>query len=269
MVSIVGCPRSGTTVFGQILSCYPDFLYLFEPRYIWCSGNPELNVWGAGANKGRLYWDAGDVNPQERRRLARWFHFALTLSGKRRLVEKLPLHIFRIRWMSAMFPDAKFIQVIRNGPDVALSLQKLVKQRFSAERGYAEGYWESNWNYLMFEDYAGRVPELSGPLAVVRSRDDNYARSLFAWLCSVWEGCRAGEEIGSERYLEVCYEDLVREPEMVLGQAFDFLEEPVDEGTVAQARRVLHADSVCKPDPNPEVTRAIAGTMLAKLGYEV
>lgn len=269
IVFIVGCPRSGTTIFGQILSQHPDFLYMHEPLYVWRHLNPQLNVWEGYETRGVLCWGADDVNETERHRLAKWFHLARTLSGQRRLVEKLPLNVFRVHWLSAMFPKAKFIHVVRHGRDVALSLQEAVDRWFSSQRDYPEGYWESSWHYLMFEEYAAAVPELSEALDVVRARGNNYARSLFVWLCSTWQGRQAGQELGNHRLLQVRYEDLIRDPATELREVLTFLEEPLHEDVVRHARTVLHDSSLRKPDPDPEATRAIAGAMLAELGYEV
>jgi hypothetical protein len=269
IVFIVGCPRSGTSVFGQLLSQYPDFLYMHEPRYIWRHVNTKLNVWRGHDMHGRLYWDAEDIDRRERQLLEKWFHLALTLSGQRRLVEKLPLNVFRVHWLAAMFPEAKFIHVVRHARDVALSMQEAVEKWFSQDRGYPEGYWESSWHYHMFEDHAKGVPELAEKLELVRAQSNNYARCLFVWLCSVWEGYQAGQDIGGERQLRVRYEDLVRDPVNELSRVFEFLQEPIDQRTIAHAHRVLHADSLTKPDPDQEVTKAIAGTMLTEVGYEV
>jgi hypothetical protein len=269
VVFVVGCPRSGTSVLGRILSHHANFLYLFEPRYIWCRRIPRLNVWGDHAAQGRLFWDASDFDPIEQRDLARWFHFELTLGRKQRLVEKLPLNVFRLRWLSTMFPDARFIHMVRNGVDVALSLEKLVEQRFSPARGYQPGYWGSNWNYLMFEDYAENVPELSQPLEAVRSRPSDYARALFVWLCCVWEGRQASREMGKEKILEVRYRHLVQEPAAEMRRLVQFLQESEDERMIAFARTVLHANSLDRQDPDPEVTSAIAGSMLKEFSYEV
>jgi hypothetical protein len=268
-VFIVGCPRSGTSVFGRILGNCPGFLYLMEPRYIWCSVDPRLNVWGAEAGGGVLYWDQGDVRDRQARQLRQWFHLALTLSGQRRLVEKLPLNVFRLRWLAAIFPDARFIHLVRHAREVALSLEEAVRHWFRPELGYPSGYWESNWNYLMFEDYAERQPELHHKLELVRTQNDNYARSLFVWLCSVWEGRGTGQELGRERFLQLRYEDLIRSPETELGRVLAFLGEPTHQETLDHARAVLHGRSVRKPDPRPEITEALAGRLLRELGYEV
>jgi hypothetical protein len=269
VVFVVGCPRSGTSVFGRILGHYPDLFYMHEPRYIWRQVNPALNVWRGHETRGRLAWDAGDVNEQDRRRLARWFHLALALGLRRRLVEKMPLNVFRLPWLASTFPEAQFIHVIRHARDAALSLQEAVGRWFSAERGYEPGHWASSWNYLMFEEYAEGVPELQDKVSLVRAHDDDYARALLVWLCSVWAGCRTGRELGESRYLEVRYEFLVADPAAKLHHVFDFLDEPPDPATVDHARAVLHGRSLRKPDPNPQATRVIAGDLLAELGYEV
>ncbi len=267
-VFIVGCPRSGTTVFGRILGDYPGFLYLMEPRYIWCSVDPQLNVWGADAAGGVLYWDESDVRDREARRLRQWFDLALMLSGQHRLVEKLPLNVFRLRWLASIFPDAKFIHIVRHARDVALSLEEAVGHWFRAELGYPSGYWESHWNYLMFEDYAEGQPGLRHELELVRTQQDNYAHALFVWLCSVWEGQQAGQELGAERFLQLRYEDLIRSPESELERVLTFLGEPSHQGTLEHARGVLHGRSMRKADPCPEVTEALAGRLLRELGYE-
>jgi hypothetical protein len=177
-IFVVGCPRSGTSVSGNILGDYPGSLYMREPRYIWCSVDPRLNVWGARVRGGVLYWGRRDVHEREARRLQQWFHLALTASGQRRLVEKMPLNVFRLRWLAAIFPDAKFLHIVRHARDAALSLETAVKRWFRPERGYPRGYWESNWNYLMFEDYAEGQPELRNELEVVQTQKENHARSL-------------------------------------------------------------------------------------------
>jgi hypothetical protein len=168
-----------------------------------------------------------------------------------------------------MFPNARFIYLVRHARDVALSLQEALANWFSPEQGYPGGYWASNWNYLMFEDYAEGRMELSQELEAVQAGADNYARSLFVWLCSVWEGCRAGKDIGAERCIQLQYEALVRDPATQLARVLDFMEEPVDESAVSSAQTILHGRSLGKADPHPELTAAIAGRMLEELGYEI
>jgi hypothetical protein len=268
IIFIVGCPRSGTTVFSEILSNNPRIFYLNEPLYIWRHGNPHLNIWG-GEAAGQLYRDANDVLPQESQNFAQWFHYALFLSGKRRLVEKNPLHVFRMRWLSAMFPQSKIIHIYRHGRDVALSLEKAIP-RWEGFRGQSNplDFWASRWNYKMFEDYASHHVELLTPLECVKSQSVAYARTLFVWLCSVWEGRKAANELGNEKVLEIRYENLITDPEMNLKRVFDFIKEQLNEKTINFAQKTLHARSVQKADPHPEITAAIAGELLTTLGYD-
>lgn len=263
-VFVVGCPRSGTTILGQILAETPDFLYLNEPRYIWCHVNPRLDIWAYRnpIKQGVLYWDSDDLNHQDTASLARWFHLELFVRRRRRLIEKMPEHVFRMRWLSAMFPKAKFIHVIRNGRDVALSLAEALT------RWFPRGYWESSRHYGIFRDYAAQRPGLWRKLGYITERADNYPRALFVWLCSATEGRNAGYELGPEKYMEVRYEALVSDAEHELRRVFDFLNEHWVSVVSEYADRVLRTDSLHKPDPDPALTRAIAGDLLEELGYE-
>jgi hypothetical protein len=263
-VFIVGCPRSGTTVLGRILGQTPGFFYLHEPRYIWCHVKPELDIWAYRnpIEEGVLYWDANDANPQDASRLAQWFHLELFMSLNQRLVEKTPLNVFRLRWLNAVFPTAKFIHMIRHGRDVALSLVEAVA------RWFPRGYWESSRHYEIFCDYAANAPELWNKLGYITENMDNYPRGLFVWLCSVTEGRQAGHELGPNKYLEVRYEALISDAAQELGRVFDFLDEHLAENVISYADSVLRADSLHKPDPNPPLTRAIAGDLLDELDYE-
>jgi hypothetical protein len=246
------------------LAQVPALFYLHEPRYIWCAVVPELDIWAyrGPVKDGRLCWDQGDLDPRPATRLAQWFDLELALSLRHRLVEKTPLNLFRLRWLSVAFPDAKFIHVVRNGRDVALSLTTAVG------RWYPKGYWETSRHYGIFRDYALERPALAQKLDLITERMDNYPRSLLVWLCSITEGREAGNELGPENYLQVRYESLVTQPGMQLQRVFEFIEEPLPADVIQHAQGILHRDSLHKTDPCPQLTQAIAGYALAELGYQ-
>jgi len=226
--------------------------------------NPRLDIWAYRnpISEGVLYWDANDLNLQDSVSLARWFHLELHMRRRRRLIEKMPEHVFRLRWLSAMFPTAKFIHVIRHGRDVALSLAEALT------RWFPRGYWESSRHYGIFREYAAQRPGLSRKLRYIAESADNYPRGLFVWLCSVTEGRQAGCELGPDRYMELRYEVLVSNAEHELRRVFDFLDERWVPSVFDYANQVLRMDSLDKPDPDPALTRAIAGDLLDELGYE-
>jgi hypothetical protein len=169
---------------------------------------------------------------------------------KPRWGDKTPPYVTCIEGLAAMLPDARFIHLIRDGRDVALS--------------YAS---------VSF-----------GP------RDDPVAQAHH-WRRQVSAGRLAGSRLGGERYLEVRYEDLVRDPERELRGICGFVDLPFDaamlryQNTVAEAlpevRRVHHTNvdkpiSTAMRDWRTTMTagdrawyEAVAGDLLDELGYEV
>jgi len=258
---IVGCPRSGTTILGDIISRHPDCFYLFEPRPIWVQVEPRLNIWGETAQGGQLVWNAAHHEPRSALRLRRWFHFARSLGRKPHLVEKLPLNIFRLPWMTRVFPQARFVHLVRHGRDVALSLEKLVARRFPP------GYWETHWNYLMFEDYASRHTSLHAALEQAHRAPGNYGRALLVWVCAIHAGLQAKAALPPDRLLEIRYEDLISHPEEHLAALLKFAGLPPAPPVAAYARENLHTRSLHKKDPAPALTENIAGPFLRLLGY--
>jgi hypothetical protein len=267
-VFVVGCPRSGTSIFGRILGQQSNFLYLHEPRFIWRNIDPEFNVWrGDGDYFGRLVWRADDGGRRRQQRLGQWLHLALTVAGQERLIEKMPLNVFRLEWLAARFPQATFIHVLRDGRDVALSLEKAIRRWFSAQRGYPSDYWRASWHYQMFVEYARARPALRHRVDLIKPDDSNYVRGLLVWACAASAGRCAGDAIGPERYYEVQYEALVQDPAQTLRQLFHFLGETPDEAMLTFAQTQLHGRSLHKPDPAPQKTKQLVGDLLTQFGY--
>ncbi len=108
-IFILGAPRSGTTFLGSCFGALPDVSYHFEPR-----------VTKAAA---RHVYDGSW--PEER--AARTFRATYALlqvaagHGGRRFAEKNPENCFVVPFLARTFPDARFVQIIRDGRDVAVS----------------------------------------------------------------------------------------------------------------------------------------------------
>ncbi len=59
-VFIVGCPRSGTSLLGLIISQYQGIFVLHEPREAWFNAIPQTDIWSSRAEeprKGKLYFE--------------------------------------------------------------------------------------------------------------------------------------------------------------------------------------------------------------------
>ncbi len=165
--------------------------------------------------------------------------------GKQRWAEKTPANIINIDYLFRLFPNAQFVHMIRDPRDTYRS----IRDRSQGDR--------PNWARFT---------------ATEAARD---------WRAAVEAGMRWRQ--ATDRYLEVRYEDLAREPEQTMRRVLEFLNEPWD-------ARVLAIDAngaVAKPQHGPvfatsiarwrtglsevEVAsiQSVAGELMVELGYEL
>jgi len=256
-VLVVGCGRSGTTILGETLGAHRDAAYLHEPRDIWLYDR-RTDIWSRRAEwrGGRLCLGAADVDPVIASKIARAFAAELRLRGARRLVEKLPINAFRIAYLAAMFPDALFVHVIRNGQDVARSIGRL------AERGQWFGRDGYKWRLLAQHAEANGL----GPLVGLCMSAD--LRGLLEWRLSVRAAREELAKLPEERRLEIRYEDFVDRPAAACERLARFAGLPPgpDLPAFANAKLGRRSDSTERARLTPEALR-VGGDLLAELGY--
>jgi hypothetical protein len=115
VVFLIGSPRSGTTILENILECHPQIAGWYEPYYLWEKYFP--------AQKDDV-WLQEDIPNSVTNKIHQAFHLYSRKSGKRIVLDKLPTHAFNLPVLNAVFPDAKYIHIIRDGRDVTLSINK-------------------------------------------------------------------------------------------------------------------------------------------------
>lgn len=268
---VVGVDRSGTTLLRVMLDRHPDLAIPPESHFIprmWVrrrrygrrgriddleqflddlAGDSYFREWGLSV----------DAVRQELRHAARP-DFAVVLDaifrayartcGKPRWGDKTPDYIKHLPLLGLLFPSARFIHMVRDGRDVALSMLDLHRlHRHSATVG-------------------------------------------LIWARRVRRGRVEGERLGPSRYIEIRYEDLVREPEAELIRICAFLGSPFHPAMLKHDARAIkqvpasvrhmHARLALPPteglrdwrrDMQPlEVTEfeVIAGPELEAMGYE-
>ena len=263
-VFIVGSPRSGTTFLGSCFDAVSTFAYFFEPAAsMLCNGLVFEGVWSrsfAESYYRRVFW------------------FLLLCSGTigRRFCEKGPPNVFVIPLLAEFFPDAKFIHLLRDGRDVAASL---------LERGWLNHVPTEQGSSLTARDFRyafftgtgiGAYPrywvEPQRRMEFLNTTDSH--RCIWCWRRHVEYGISAGRSLPESRYLEVRYEDMVREPRATAATMMKFLE--VDDVSTVEAfgnaMSRIHADSIGKHRRNTDGVLDVAGVeeagkLLARLGY--
>jgi hypothetical protein len=252
-VFVLGAPRSGTTFLGSCIGALPEVSYHFEPR-----------VTKAAARQ--VY--EGSWPESRAARVFRTSYRLLLLAagdGGRRFVEKNPENCFVVPFLLRTFPDARFVQIIRDGRDVAVS--------------HAEKPWLSAAS--AGSGKRGRGGQAWGPWArwwVEPERRDEFAaasdltRTAWSWR-RFTAGARAAlAELPPDRVLTVRYEDVVQRPQEAaetIAAFFGHAEPPAalraalataDPSSVGRWRAALDADGLA------DVERE-AGDLLRELGY--
>lgn len=90
--------------------------YWEEPKYIWKYRKPLAN------NDVRL---AREATPGIKRYIRHQFSAYVDQQQKERFLEKTPSNCFRLPFVYEVLPDALFINIVRDGRDVALSAEQL------------------------------------------------------------------------------------------------------------------------------------------------
>ncbi len=212
---LVGCGRSGTTFLVGALNQHPHALALNEPRHIWRTIDARTDIWDQRAeqNGAKLEFTSNDATARIRSRGRRTFFTRLAASRKQQLIEKLPINNFRLQWIDAIFPTAKYLNLVRNGLDVARSIQ----QKGAAWHGRSGWKWRS---MAQLCSQSGFVLNGNMPIDQI---EDYFQRGLVEWTLSVSRNQTFLNSLDDSRHLTVRYEDLVANPATHFARTIDFL----------------------------------------------
>lgn len=271
-VFVIGCGRSGTTLVGELLNMHRDVQYVNENRSLWAA-DPRSSVWGP--QPAQIILTQEDATPEIAELLMD--RFLREAKGPRqRLVEKTPINSFRIPYIDAIFPDALYVLVIRDGRDVAASIaercklpQPSLRRRLRRRVGtsgvsdsWGPWYGKGDVKWIALRDLAaGRgVPHLEA------ADDDFYLRGLVEWRLATSQALRDLDSIPEERRIELRYEELQRRPREVFGDVLAALGLCYDTQLLEGAAEQVSPRLRPKADLLPEA-EAIAGPLLQQLRY--
>jgi hypothetical protein len=265
---LLGVSRSGTTLLRVILDRSPGLAIpdesFFVPLLARRHGRvidaerflddvariPTVRDWGL---------TVADVAPRVRAGMATGeavaaiFEAYASKAGKPRWGDKTPMYMRHMALLEELFPTAQYVHLVRDGRDAALSFLDM-----------PEGTFTRTWAH----------PRTPAQFACLWRREVGGAREL-------------GRRVGPDRYLEVRYEELVAEPEQVVQRVCAFAEIPfeqamldytgaVDVSAKPHQQRLLRPPTAGVRSWRGDMARddvagfeAVAGDLLAELGYEV
>ncbi|HKO88322.1 MAG TPA: sulfotransferase, partial [Burkholderiales bacterium] len=183
-------------------------------RVLWIACFPCTDIWTeqAGQRGGRLRLDRGDANAHGAGVLSALFLRETKRTGKPRLMQALAANSFRVEFLHQVFPDAKFIHVVRNGLSVAQEI---------AQRGDKQGWWgRRGYKWQQIAELASRSPDTAQALALC---ENNFDRGLLEWRMSIEAIESARTRLPNEQFLEIRYEDIAERPSESLERAREFI----------------------------------------------
>jgi hypothetical protein len=272
---IVGCARSGTTLLHRIVDAHPQIA--ITPEMHWITRHfknqnrlvtPELVSELAGHKRFAQFeipreefeglLGSGEAVPYPTF-LNRVFGLYGKVKNKPLVGNKTPAYVRSILDLHALWPEAKFVHIIRDGRDVCLSILNWKKADRTAGR-YAS--WE----------------------------EDPVSTTALWWERKVRTGREAGAQLGSKLYCEVRYESLISRPEQECQRLCEFLDVIYDDAMIRFAEGKTRTDlpnarktpkkawlpitsgmrnwRTEMPVKDVERFEAAAGNLLEELGYE-
>ncbi len=259
-VFVIGCPRSGTSVLFSLLRANPALASIGQEGHVlWESfHHPREHGWRSNA------LGPGDVRSFERRYLA-WAIGVLARPRGGRFLDKTPRNSLRLPYLDALFPDARYVFVQRDGRATVSSL--VVAWREREHPAYVlpvpftiPGIPERHWHFSLppgWRAFDGR------PLEDVCAHQ--YTTATEAIL-----GFRAGLPAGG--FADVRYEDLLADPAAQMQEVHQALDVPFTDAEARRARQEVRAPSgpekwrTATPGEIERVMPAIA-PMLERTGY--
>jgi len=227
-IFLIGCGRSGTTLLYDILCGQPGLAWFSNYTDRW-PGLPQLAVLSrlyapmrrrelslpraplpsegyrifdyysarSAADNNRPL-DGSDANPMERLALRRVIAAHLRFGGGSRFINKNTRNTRRVPFLHQMFPDARFIHVIRDPRATASSLLRVA-------------FWPALRFWWRDNRTATELPDVDA---------ETLAGEL--WAHEVRAGLQQGL-LGDSAYMEVRYEDLVAAPREQVSAVLKFV----------------------------------------------
>jgi hypothetical protein len=295
---ILGSPRSGTTLLGDILDLHPQIGRWYEPYFVmdrYFSNAPSDNR------------EAEDATDEVKQQVTRAFSAYRRRARCNTVVDKTPRNCFKIPFLLQVFPRAKFIHVLRDGRDVTLSIYREWKRRQDIIEGRAstlqavrvlkgfldrqtfldhklaalafeigsvsnlfKGRLHMTYRFRRWNGRTGWGPQFEGWQDVI-DEVSTLEFSAMQWRESVAAVLRETPKLDRDQMIETRYEDLLDQPKETLEQLFSFLELPFPIDFMTQLPKLKASNYGKWRDALSDEEKALIGPildpLLTKLDY--
>ena len=220
-IFIIGAPRSGTSILFSVLRSSEHVAHWpGEAHEVWeADHHPALRGWDSNVAGAA---DAEGSIDRIRR------EFFLVTGGTKRLIDKTPRNVLRVPFVDRIFPDARYVFLMRDGRDNVNSL--INAWRSPRYRTYRlpephsiPGVDPNWWKFVL---YPGWRDDVGGPLEVVCAHQ---------WVAANEHALDAFADIPESRWTKLRYEDLVARPDAEIGRVLAFLGLPHDAAVMSKA----------------------------------
>jgi glycosyltransferase involved in cell wall biosynthesis len=220
---LIGCGRSGTTIVGEVLGRHPGVQYFFEPYHLWATIDPTLDVLNLYfTGHARFIADSQHFTVEAQRRFNRLLLEVGRDMGASLVIEKTPFNACRLGYLECLSPGAKYVHLIRDGVDVARSIDKLSKDKSYQISGkpMLNRWWGRGgckWTSLAEDGIAAGY--FTDEIPLLKSYE---AKGAYEWVVSVAEVDRWRSRLG-DRLLEMSYDELTAGPNESMKKICAFL----------------------------------------------
>ena len=225
-IIIIGCARSGTSILGEFFENNSECQYyydedLWDPKFNNLIKKTKKNLirgTNLSANKSfrQIFQKLSNTvqpsqNTNENQQLTaedvsneniEQIKKIIKTMTKKRLIIHGPKHSFRISFIKKLFPDAKFLHIVRDGRDVTCSLK----------RGMEDDLWSHHkppcWQNFKNKPILEKCAWLWNETINIINKDKKI--------------------VPKNDFLEIKYEDLVREPEKTMRNVFEQFDIPFE-----------------------------------------
>lgn len=269
-IFIVGTGRSGTTLTGILLSIHKEISFLNEPKALWHKIYKYEDIIGS-YSKGEAHYQLteNDLDDSAILRAHKLYSANLAITGTTRIVDKYPELIYRIPFVQQIFPDAKFIFIVRNGYDTLQSIEQWSDRLGEQTNNEIHDWWGVNgrkWA-LMVEQLIPQSELLKDEKENISQFTNHKDRATVEWILTMEKGLKEVQKKPESLYL-LKFEELLDRPEEIINSVLNFAEISLDQKVHDYAAKILK-EPARKREVEINITlRPAFRQLMTQLNYE-